>query len=344
MNLSCYLGQCKKNKVTNLRKLTLDGSIVNDYIHDLRFKNFEDVDNDDIIKKLEEVRIHLNKSEINGKNEIEPFFREITNDIDDFNRIEDISKKLRNDLPIATSIDHMSFVLIQYEEDKVIYRFFVKMLRNQSMHSNYSLKNSGCIQKKICIESHKNEKRKSLPTTICYAEKIGINDYFQYVFDVNDYEKIFGINNIKSENCRNKLKQFQKSHILFNGYKVIFDKQLTDEVIIKFLKKHRRCTNALYRYNDEAKDYDINNIKEALKYAEEFGQEAFSINKQEKTIFIASLKSLEALISIITNKKKLAIASNDIEDGIATKKKNKSENNIISLMDNLNIKEGNDNG
>lgn len=287
------------------------------------------------------MNIHLSQAEINGKNELEPFFREITSEIDDFNRIEDVSNLLKSDLPTATSIDEIGFVMLQYENNNITYRFFIKMIRSNQIHSNYSLKVSKFSKKKVSISSHKGEESKSLSTLICYAEKIGINDYFQYIFDVTDYEQIFGINNIKSERCRNKLKEFQEKNILFNGYKILFDNQLTEEIIIKFFKQHRRCTNALYRYNDEAQYYDINHIKDALKYAEEFGQEAFLIDEKEKIIFINSLKSLEALISIVTNKKKLAIAFNDIEDGVATKKNYKSGNKIISLLDNPNIKEGN---
>lgn len=343
MSWSFYIGQCPKNNPKNFRKLNLSELDTKEYIQNLKFSNFEFLNSGNIIDDLEQARTALNQSKINGKNENEPFCRAISPIIDDYSRIDSINKLVNSDILEADNLDHVSFVMLQYEKSNIKYRFFIKMIRSQSINSNYSLKIRKA-SKKASIKSHRNEARKSLSTLICYAEKIGNTDYFQYVFNVDDYEKIFGINNIKSEICREKLSELQKNNILFNGYKVIFDQQLTEEKIVDFLKKHRRCTNALYRYNGEAKNYDIKNVREALKYAEEFGQEAFEINDQDKIITLESLDSLEALISIITNKKKLAIVSNDIEDGIATKKKNKSENNLISLMDNLNIKEGSDNG
>ena len=149
----------------------------------------------------------------------------------------------------------------------------------------------------------------------------------QYVFNVQDYEAIFGLNESKI-----KLAKANYSKFLFDGekepeYKVsgeyIVSVPICErEKIESIIEEKRKIANALSKYNNEALDYSWVDVIKANSLSEEFMQTPFAYDEEKKEIQLEA-ESFEAWVSVISNTKKLAIASNQFEDRIADRTVNR---------------------
>lgn len=159
---------------------------------------------------------------------------------------------------------------------------------------------------------------------IYYAEKITEADIVQYVFNVQDYEAIFGLNESKIRVARSNFSKFlavgeTEPVYKVSGEFVINVPESEKEKIENIIVGKRKIANAPSKYNNEAQNYSWEDVKAANSLAEEFWQVSFEYDEIEKTIEL-NAESFEAWVSVITNAKKLAIASNEFEDKIADKK------------------------
>ena len=167
---------------------------------------------------------------------------------------------------------------------------------------------------------------KALPYMICYAEKIEKDsserdEITQYVFNVQDYESIFGLNESKINTAKSNYLKFldvgtEESYKISSEF-VVEIPENERGAIDSIFEGNRKIANVLSKYNNEASNYSWDDVKNANDLSDKFLQVPFEFDEDEKIIKVTA-ESFEAWVSVIANTKKLAIASNEHEDKIAS--------------------------
>ncbi|CJH92727.1 Uncharacterised protein [Streptococcus pneumoniae] len=214
--------------------------------------------------------------------------------------------------------------LVCEEIDGVQYKYFLKSIRVAKLKTRFiATLTSGKVK---IVDIEKDEGR-SLPFIISYAEKTENNETIQYIFDVQDYEIMFGLNESKIITAEENYKKFLSHNFkLSTDFKVKVSDEESEKIKAK-LKSHRKLINLLAKYNDEASSYEWKCVKRANKLSAQFFQTPFTFNEKSKEIYLTA-ESLEAFISVITNAKKLGIAKNEYEDSLADKRQKDKKDNI----------------
>ena len=180
---------------------------------------------------------------------------------------------------------------------------------------------------KVKIVDIEKDEGRSLPFIISYAEKTENNETVQYIFNVQDYEIMFGFNESKIIKAEENYEKFlSHSFKLSTDFKVKVSDEESKKIKAK-LKSHRKLINLLAKYKDEASSYEWECVKKANELSEQFFQTPFTFNEKSKEIYLRA-ESLEAFISVITNAKKLGIAKNEYEDSLADKRQKDKKDNI----------------
>ena len=214
--------------------------------------------------------------------------------------------------------------LVCEEIDGVQYKYFLKSIRAAKLETRFiATVTSGKVR---IVDIEKNEGR-SLPFIISYAEKTENNETVQYIFNVQDYEIMFGFNESKIIKAEENYEKFLSHDFkLSTDFKVKVSDEESKKIKAK-LKSHRKLINLLAKYNDEASSYEWEFVKKANELSEQFFQTPFTFNEKSKEIYLTA-ESLEAFISVITNAKKLGIAKNEYEDSLADKRQKDKKDNI----------------
>lgn len=213
--------------------------------------------------------------------------------------------------------------MLTLENDNTKYRFFIKFLRQYEIKTRFVLSH---LDKELKIQDLKERtKCVSFPSTISYVEKISNREKTQYVFNVQDYDDIFALSDLKIQKAIENFDQFisdkkdKPKFKIAGDFELQVDKKYLSD-IRKLLKEQRLLHNKLSRYNGEASKFELNNIKEANSFAETFSQKPFIIEEENKK-FIVTLDTFEAFVSVVTNTKKLEVASHTITDSLGKRKK-----------------------
>ncbi|USS86296.1 hypothetical protein M3M38_06305 [Fructilactobacillus cliffordii] len=295
------------------------------FIDSLEFSGF-DKSGDDIIEYFNYCKSQLNDLENNGNDTDEPFFRTLNNNNNiEFSKIKIITNKINQDQNYLSNFDGIRFYILNFEDNEknLQYRFYIKAVRTAKINSRFVLSR---LDHKFKITDLKSD-GKVMPSKISYAEVMDKenNSITQYVFNVSDYESIFGLNEIKVKGATNVINKFvginnsEKVFLISNNYKVnINDIELNK--IYEKINDNRRLANALYKYNNEAENYKLDDVKLANETSKQFFNNPFTINEESKTINVTS-DSFETFVSVITNLTKLGIAAHDYENKIAPSKK-----------------------
>lgn len=307
-------------KLKNFRKVISDEA--SNYIANIQFANNQNSEKSSLKEKFEEAIGLLQNIETNGNNTEVPFYRKIDGSIpSESDRIQLISSQLEIELPPLVKFNDIRVYLVCEEIDGVQYRYFLKSMRVATLKTRFiATLTSG----KVKIVDIEKDEGKSLPFIISYAEKTENNETEQYIFDVQDYEIMFGLNESKivmAEENYEKFLSYNNDEPLFKlstDYKVRVSDEESQKIKTK-LKSHRKLINLLAKYNNEASNYEWEYIKRANELSEQFFQTPFDFDEEKKEIYLTA-DSLEAFISVITNAKKLGIAKNEYEDSLADKR------------------------
>ena len=297
-----------------------------EYKEAIQFPSCPTEQSNSTIEKFENAITGLENVETNGNNTDVPFYRKITEAmVDEYARFNKITEQLEQELNPFTDFEKVRLYIITEKLDEIEYRFYVKALRTTQLTTRFILTN---LDKEIKITDTKGN-GKALPYTICYAEKILNDEVIQYIFNVQDYEAIFGLNEKKLSSAKATCDKFLAKDGISPEFKI------SGEFIVKIsgddkdkitaiIEGKRKIANALSKYNNEAADYDWEDVKKANEFAKEFNQVPFTYNEEDKQIFLTA-ESFEAWVSVITNTKKLAIASGKLEDKIADGRTTKAD-------------------
>ena len=319
-------------KLKNFRKVISDEA--SNYIGNIQFANNQNSNESTLTltlkEKFEESIESLQNVETNGNNTEVPFYRKIDESLQsEIDRIQLVSSQLETDLPPLKNFEDIRLYLVCEEIDGVQYKYFLKSIRVAKLKTRFiATLTSGKVK---IVDIEKDEGR-SLPFIISYAEKTENNETIQYIFDVQDYEIMFGLNESKiimaEENYENFLSHDDKEPLfkLSRDFKVKVSDEESEKIKDK-LKSHRKLINLLAKYNDEASSYEWECVKRANELSEQFFQTPFTFNEESKEIYLTA-ESLEAFISVITNAKKLGIAKNEYEDSLAEKRQKDKKDNI----------------
>lgn len=325
-------------KLKNFRKVISDEA--SDYIDNIQFannQNFkeptlnEESEKLTLNKKFEESIKSLQNVETNGNNTEVPFYRKVDGSLQsEIDRIQLVSSQLETDLPPLKKFEDIRLYLVCEEIDGVQYKYFLKSIQSAKLKTRFiATLTSG----KVKIVDIEKDEGQSLPFIISYAEKTENNETVQYIFNVQDYEIMFGLNESKivmaEENYEKFLSHNDEEPLfkLSTDFKVkVTDKDVSEEIKAK-LKSHRKLINLLAKYNNEASNYEWEYIKKANELSEQFFQTPFDFDEEKKEIYLTA-DSLEAFISVITNAKKLGIAKNEYEDSLADKRQKEKKENI----------------
>jgi hypothetical protein len=307
-------------KLKNFRKVISDEANV--YVDNIQFSNNQNSKKLTLKEKFEESIESLQNVETNGNNTEVPFYRKIDGSLQsETDRIQLISSQIGTTLPSLKTFEDIRLYLVCEEIDGVQYKYFLKSIRAAKLETRFvATVTSGKVK---IVDIEKNEGR-SLPFIISYAEKTENNETVQYIFDVQDYEIMFGFNEskiIKAEENFDKFLSYNDEEPLFKlstDFKVKVSDEESEKIKAK-LKSHRKLINLLAKYNDEASSYEWECVKRANELSEQFFQTPFTFNEESKEIYLTA-ESLEAFISVITNAKKLGIAKNEYEDSLADKR------------------------
>lgn len=325
-------------KLKNFRKVISDEA--SDYIDNIQFannQNFkeptlnEESEKLTLNKKFEESIKSLQNVETNGNNTEVPFYRKVDGSLQsEIDRIKLVSSQLEQTIHPLRDFEDIRLYLVCEEINGVQYKYFLKSIRTAKLKTRFiATLTSGKVK---IVDIEKDEGR-SLPFIISYAEKTENNETVQYIFNVQDYEIMFGLNESKiiaaEENYEKFLSHNDKEPLfkLSTDFKVkVTDKDESDKIKAK-LKSHRKLINLLAKYNDEASSYEWKYVKRANKLSAQFFQTPFDFDEEKKEIYLTA-DSLEAFISVITNAKKLGIAKNEYEDSLADKRQKDKKDNI----------------
>lgn len=312
-------------KLKNFRKVISDEA--SNYIGNIQFANNQNSNESTLTlkEKFEESIESLQNVETNGNNTEVPFYRKIDESLQsEIDRIQLVSSQLETDLPPLKNFEDIRLYLVCEEIDGVQYKYFLKSIRVAKLKTRFiATLTSGKVK---IVDIEKDEGR-SLPFIISYAEKTENNETIQYIFDVQDYEIMFGLNESKIITAEENYKKFLSHNFkLSTDFKVKVSDEESEKIKAK-LKSHRKLINLLAKYNDEASSYEWKCVKRANKLSAQFFQTPFTFNEKSKEIYLTA-ESLEAFISAITNAKKLGIAKNEYEDSLADKRQKDKKDNI----------------
>ena len=310
-------------KLKNFRKVISDEA--SDYIHNIQFANNPNSEKSTLKEKFEESIESLQNVETNGNNTEVPFYRKVDESLQsEIDRIQLVSSQLETDLPPLKDFEDIRLYLVCEEIDGVQYKYFLKSIRAAKLETRFiATVTSGKVR---IVDIEKNEGR-SLPFIISYAEKTENNETVQYIFNVQDYEIMFGFNESKIIKAEENYEKFLSHDFkLSTDFKVKVSDEESKKIKAK-LKSHRKLINLLAKYNDEASSYEWKFVKRANKLSAQFFQTPFDFDEEKKEIYLTA-DSLEAFISVITNAKKLGIAKNEYEDSLADKRKKDKKDNI----------------
>lgn len=312
-------------KLKNFRKVISDEA--SNYIGNIQFANNQNSNESTLTlkEKFEESIESLQNVETNGNNTEVPFYRKIDESLQsEIDRIQLVSSQLETDLPPLKNFEDIRLYLVCEEIDGVQYKYFLKSIRVAKLKTRFiATLTSGKVK---IVDIEKDEGR-SLPFIISYAEKTENNETIQYIFDVQDYEIMFGLNESKIITAEENYKKFLSHNFkLSTDFKVKVSDEESEKIKAK-LKSHRKLINLLAKYNDEASSYEWKCVKRANKLSAQFFQTPFTFNEKSKEIYLTA-ESLEAFISVITNAKKLGIAKNEYEDSLADKRQKDKKDNI----------------
>lgn len=312
-------------KLKNFRKVISDEA--SNYIGNIQFANNQNSNESTLTlkEKFEESIESLQNVETNGNNTEVPFYRKIDESLQsEIDRIQLVSSQLETDLPPLKNFEDIRLYLVCEEIDGVQYKYFLKSIRVAKLKTRFiATLTSG----KVKIFDIEKDEGRSLPFIISYAEKTENNETIQYIFDVQDYEIMFGLNESKIITAEENYKKFLSHNFkLSTDFKVKVSDEESEKIKAK-LKSHRKLINLLAKYNDEASSYEWKCVKRANKLSAQFFQTPFTFNEKSKEIYLTA-ESLEAFISVITNAKKLGIAKNEYEDSLADKRQKDKKDNI----------------
>ena len=312
-------------KLKNFRKVISDEA--SNYIGNIQFANNQNSNESTLTlkEKFEESIESLQNVETNGNNTEVPFYRKIDESLQsEIDRIQLVSSQLETDLPPLKKFEDIRLYLVCEEIDGIQYKYFLKSIRAAKLNTRFiATLTSGKVK---IVDIEKDEGR-SLPFIISYAEKTENNETIQYIFDVQDYEIMFGLNESKIITAEENYKKFLSHNFkLSTDFKVKVSDEESEKIKAK-LKSHRKLINLLAKYNDEASSYEWKCVKRANKLSAQFFQTPFTFNEKSKEIYLTA-ESLEAFISVITNAKKLGIAKNEYEDSLADKRQKDKKDNI----------------
>lgn len=317
-------------KLKNFRKVISDEA--SNYIGNIQFVNNQNSNESTLTlkEKFEESIESLQNVETNGNNTEVPFYRKVDGSLQsEIDRIQLVSSQLETDLPPLKNFEDIRLYLVCEEIDGVQCKYFLKSIRAAKLKTRFiATLTSGKVK---IVDIEKDEGR-SLPFIISYAEKTENNETVQYIFNVQDYEIMFGLNESKiiaaEENYEKFLSHNDKEPVfkLSTDFKVKVSDEESEKIKAK-LKSHRKLINLLAKYDDEASSYEWECVKSANELSEQFFQTPFDFDEEKKEIYLTA-DSLEAFISVITNAKKLGIAKNEYEDSLADKRQKDKKDNI----------------
>lgn len=304
-------------KLKNFRKVISDEA--SNYIGNIQFANNQNSNETTLTlkEKFEESIESLQNVETNGNNTEVPFYRRVDGSLQsEIDRIQLVSSQLEQAIHPLRDFEDIRLYLVCEEIDGVQYKYFLKSIRAAKLKTRFiATFTSGKVR---IVDIEKNEGR-SLPFIISYAEKTENNETIQYIFDVQDYEIMFGLNESKIITAEENYEKFLSHNFkLSTDFKVKVSDEESEKIKAK-LKSHRKLINLLAKYNDEASSYEWECVKRANELSEQFFQTPFTFNEESKEIYLTA-ESLEAFISVITNAKKLGIAKNEYEDSLADKR------------------------
>ena len=304
-------------KLKNFRKVISDEA--SNYIGNIQFANNQNSNESTLTlkEKFEESIESLQNVETNGNNTEVPFYRRVDGSLQsEIDRIQLVSSQLEQAIHPLRDFEDIRLYLVCEEIDGVQYKYFLKSIRSAKLKTRFiATFTSGKVR---IVDIEKNEGR-SLPFIISYAEKTENNETIQYIFDVQDYEIMFGLNESKIITAEENYEKFLSHNFkLSTDFKVKVSDEESEKIKAK-LKSHRKLINLLAKYNDEASSYEWEYVKRANELSEQFFQTPFTFNEESKEIYLTA-ESLEAFISVITNAKKLGIAKNEYEDSLADKR------------------------
>lgn len=290
------------------------------YIENLKFAGIKSNETN-IIDKFNSVKDELQDVSTNGNNTEVPFYRKIDDSILEFNKIEIINKQTSQEQEALVDFKNIRFYILQTNDDDINYRFYIKAIRTANIKSGYVLYHMNHEYQITDLSTDGKE----LPCIISYVEEIDKdNNIIQYVFDVSNYEEIFGLNETKIHDALNNLDKFVRGNkndrifTIANGYTV----SITDDNFSKIeekIKSTRRFANTLSKYKGQAKDYKIEDIKRANEISNQFFNKSFDIDDTNKEIIVTN-ESFETWISVIANLTKLGIAAHKFENKLAGNK------------------------
>lgn len=302
-------------KLKNFRKVISDEA--SDYIDNIQFANNQNSEKSTLNEKFEESIESLQNVETNGNNTEVPFYRKVDETLQsEIDRMQLVSSQLEPAIPPLRDFEDIRLYLVCEEIDGVQYKYFLKSIRAAKLKTRFiATLTSG----KVKIVDTKKDEGRSLPFIISYAEKTENNETVQCIFNVQDYEIMFGLNESKIIAAEENYKKFLSHNFkLSTDFKVKVSDEESKKIKAK-LKSHRKLINLLAKYNDEASSYEWECVKRANELSEQFFQTPFTFNEESKEIYLTA-ESLEAFISVITNAKKLGIAKNEYEDLLADKR------------------------
>ncbi|USI64964.1 hypothetical protein LMK05_08980 [Lactococcus petauri] len=310
-------------QLKDFRKARLHNGFEN-YLSKLQFSGVFEEQNLTLIQKFERARTALENVETNGNNTDVPFYRKLTEELEtEYSRYKKVSSQLILELPRLTNFEKIRLYIIEEEFEGITYRFYIKALRTPKLKTRFIASFSG--ENLNIVDTAQNGK--ALPQMVCYAEKIENDTVMQYIFSVQDYEDIFGMNETKVKAAKANYAKFlpkdgnEPEFRVSGEYTIEISPESEKNKIYKKISENRKLANLLSKYSNEATDYSWDDVKEANSISEEFLQIPFTFDEASKKIFLTA-DSLEAWVSVISNTKKLAIASKNFEDSIANSRRN----------------------
>ena len=312
-------------QVKNFRKAYLTKG-KDDFLKHLQFANNLTGKETLLRKKFEDAISTLENVETNGNNTEVPFFRTVTKELSiEDERISKISTQLQQQLPALKQLEKIRFYIITEEIGGITYRYYIKALRTAKLNTRFILT---ATAGQLTITDTENN-GKALPYVICYAEKIDSTKILQYVFSVQDYEDIFGLNESKIRTAKANFEKFfsqedgKPAEYKISGEYVIKVDPAEHSLIHQKIETNRKLANLLSKYNGEAVDLEWEDVKEANKLAQDFMQTPFNYDEDTHVIELTA-ESLDAWVSVISNTKKLGVAKHEYEDSLAPRRASKN--------------------
>ena len=304
------------------------------YVSELQFTNAQSNKDEatpntpanSLISKFENAITALENVLTNGNNTEVPFYRTVTESlVNEYARCIHVTEQLSQQMNPLTDFEKIRLFIVTQIDGDATYRFYINALRTVNIKTRFLLTS---VDSKLEIASTKGNS-KVLHHIICYAEKITDKEIVQYIFDTNDYEAIFGLNEKIIDSAITNYSKFLSAEGVEPEYKVAGEytvrvsSETEMEKIKGIIEKKRKISNALSKYNNEASEYSWEDVLEANAMSEDFMQTPFAYDDVKKEIILTA-DSFEAWVSVISDAKKIAVASKRREDRLAdgTRQKN----------------------